>query len=109
MSMTWLINSERFDTQQAQDMLGLIPHFLNEDDERPAREQLDAHYGHGGGWRPFPGFTINAATRTLLYKGDPPLHWIAAATLREETIMIYQYGWVMVIQPDNSYEIALMD
>lgn len=107
--MIWVINSERFDTQQAQDMLGLIPSFLNEADERPAREQLDACYGHGGGWRPFPGFIVNAATRTLLYKDDPPLHWVAATSLREETIVIYQHAWVMVIQPDNSYEISRMD
>ena len=34
-----------------QDMVGLIPSFLDTEDTRPAREQIDANYQHGGNER----------------------------------------------------------
>src|SRR5574337_1903648 len=90
------------------EMLGFLPDFLNEDDPEPARTQLDLAYAHGGGWRPFKGFRL-APNGDLLYPGDPPIKAIAQTRLREEIIRIYEHGWVCIIQPDNSYEIARMD
>ena len=29
--------------------------------------------------------------------------------LRKEAIMLFEYAWVMILQPDGSYEIARMD
>ena len=37
--------------------LGFIPTFLHVDDPRPAAEQIDAAYQHGGGWKPNPEAT----------------------------------------------------
>lgn len=91
--------------------LGLIPHFLSERDPRTAREQLNAHYQHGGGWKP----TVNEFTMlpdgNLLskYPEDPPFLLLAEGQLREEVIRIYEYSYVAVIQPNGAFEVARMD
>lgn len=89
------------------DMLGLIPDFLSTDNPRSAREQIDANYRHGGGWRPFKGFKMTA--RGIEYPGDPPMPLLAEASLRNETIRIYDCAWVAIVQPDGTYEIARLD
>lgn len=90
-------------------MTGYIPTFLSEGDPRPAREQLNANYQHGGGWIPFGGFELRSSDMALLYPDDPPLRPIASANLREERILIYPYAWVLIMQPDGSWEVARMD
>ena len=89
------------------DHVGMIPHWLDESDMRNAREQLDEHYQHGGGWRPFEGFKLKGPN--LVYDGDPPLKPLATMKLRDEMIAIYRYGWVMILQPNGSFEVCRMD
>lgn len=99
--------------------VGMIPMFLSESDPRPAREQFNERYAHGGGWRSFNGFELSPGpTPALLdgdnipnikYPGDPIMPPLAYAMLRDEMIVIYQYAWVMILQPDGSYEISRMD
>lgn len=89
-------------------MLGYIPQFLSECDPRPAREQFDSAYQHGGGWTPFQGFTM-LHNGDLGYPGDPPVELLAETQLRNETIRFYNHSWVCIIQPDGSYEICRMD
>lgn len=93
--------------------LGLIPSFLNEADPRPAREQLHEAYAHGGGWHPFYGFELQkegaVETWWLKYPEDPPVRMLAYTTLREETICLFQFAWVAIVQKDGSFEIARMD
>lgn len=109
MTMTWVINP-KFNIDDVPDLLGLIPSFLDDADDRSARQQLDANYGHGGGWRPMQGFTLRGnGNASLHYKGDPPLEWIAVTNLRDEVIHVFRYSWVMITQPNGSYEIARMD
>jgi len=88
--------------------LGLVPGFLSDDDPRPAREQFDAHYAHGGGWRPQSGFRFGRKY-LLIYPGDPPMLPIARTRLRNELIMLYPYAYVAIVQPDQSFEICRMD
>jgi hypothetical protein len=88
--------------------LGLLPYMLNADDPRPAREQFDASYGHGGGWQPMEGFKLLADGR-IKYPGDPALKPIAMIRLRDETIFFYDCAWVAIHQKDGSFEIARMD
>ena len=88
--------------------LGMIPQFLDKDDPRPAREQFDANYRHGGGWCPFAGHKI-LSNGKLKYPEDPPLELLAETQLRDEVIRFYECSWVAIIQPDGSYEIARMD
>jgi hypothetical protein len=86
---------------------GIIPSFLDTDDPRSAIEQFDAHYI--GGWNKFDGFTWDADNETLSYSGDPPMKPISMMLFRKEVIVMFPYEWVMVIQPDHSWEIARMD
>ena len=88
--------------------VGMIPYWLSEDDIDPAWRQLDKHYQHGGGWRPFKGHTMNE-DKSLEYPGDPALHPIASMELRDELILMYEYSWVAVVQKDGSFEVCRMD
>lgn len=92
-------------------MLGLIPAFLNSGRPEPAREQLHAHYAHGGGWHPFDGFELHGegVNMELRYPGDRPMRVLGFTKLRSETIAVFEYSWVAVIAADGSYEIARMD
>jgi hypothetical protein len=99
------------DSRVTAEHLGLIPKMLSEDDPRPAREQLDTGYRHGGGWRPFEGFDMAHYKDMwwLLYPNDPPTRSLAYCKLRDEIIVVYQHAWVAIIQPDGSFEVCRMD
>jgi hypothetical protein len=88
--------------------LGLLPGMLDARDPRPAREQLDENYQHGGGWRPFHGFVLNP-DNSISYHGDPTHPPLAQTWLRDEQIVFYDYSWVCIIQKDRSFEICRMD
>jgi hypothetical protein len=89
-------------------MLGFIPTWLDPHNPRKAAQQLHSHYRHGGGWRPFEGFEM-LANGNMQYPGDPPTLLLAEGKLREETIRIYEHGWVAVVQPDGAFEACRMD
>jgi hypothetical protein len=90
------------------DDVGIIPLWLDAEDPRPAREQLDEHYAHGGGWQPFEGFKLQR-NHAIKYPGDPALQPLALMRLRDEMIAVYRHAWVMILQKDGSYEICRMD
>ena len=90
------------------DDLGMVPWFLAPDDPRPAKEQFDERYVHGGGWRPINGFKLLEGLR-LKYPGDPVLEPIAAWELRDEKIVMYPHAIVAIYQPDGTFEVARMD
>jgi hypothetical protein len=90
------------------EMLGMIPEFLSERNPEPAKIQLDRNYRHGGGWSPMEGFKLGK-DMSLSYPGDPPMKPWAEAALRDELIYIYPHAWVMILQPDMSFEVARMD
>jgi len=85
--------------------LGFVPSFLDENDPRPAAVQFDRNYI--GGWHPMPGFTLE--DDRLCYPGDPPLLPLAETRLRDEIIRLYEYEWIVVIQPDGSFQVSRMD
>jgi len=95
-------------------MLGYIPQMLSEADPRPAKEQLDEGYRHGGGWQPFPrhiggtGFAM-LPSGNMQYPDDPETQLLAETRLRDETIRVYLHAWVAIVQPDGSFEVARMD
>lgn len=86
---------------------GWLPAFFDERDPRSAREQLEANYAHGGGWRPYTGFRYTAAA--LYGAGDPPMPVMAYAKLRDEQLRLYRGAWLAIVQPDGSVEIARCD
>lgn len=102
--MVWMI----VDGKSTPEDLGFIPSFLDPDDPRSAREQLDANYQHGGGWDPRPKFTLNK-DGSLSYPGDPDMYPIALTTLHDVTVIVYPYSWVVLMQKDRSFEIARLD
>lgn len=89
--------------------LGLLRYMLSNFNEKPAREQFNYHYKHGGGWRPIDGFEFDKSTYALTYPGDEPMHPWASTRLRYELILIYPYSFVAIVQPDGSFEVARMD
>ena len=97
------------------DMLGFIPTFLSSEDPRPAAQQIDSNYGHGGGWRAFPGFTL-LEDGNLKYPGDPPTCMLYKTMLpsiegkrEEEFIFFYQHSWLRIAQPSGSWEVCRLD
>lgn len=91
------------------EVLGYIPQFFSDLDPRPAKEQIDEAYAHGGGWRPLEGWQFYPRTEAIHYPGDPPLMPIAGTRLRDEVIYVYPHAWVNIVQPDGSFEIARID
>lgn len=104
MPLLWIMLHPRM----TPDALGYIPGFLSEDDPRPAREQIDAHYQHGGGWCPNKGFTLRR-DNVLQFPGDPLFPPLAQVRLRDELIVLYPHSYVAIIQPDRSFEAARVD
>ena len=90
------------------EMLGHIPGWLNEDDPRPAREQIDANYLHGGGWRPQSKFK-RLAGLALQYPGDPPLMPLAFTVLHDELVVLYDAEYIGILQTDDRFEVARVD
>lgn len=94
------------------DRLGILDQFLSPTDPRPAAEQLHTSYAHGGGWQPFKGFKLghdDDGAFHLQYPDDPPMREIARATLREETVVLFEGSWVAVIQNDFQFEVSRVD
>lgn len=93
------------------DLAGLLPEFLSEHDPRPAKEQIHENYRHGGGWFDFSGFTLelSSGVASLHYPGDRPLLEVARTALREETIVLFEYDWVAIIQPGGDFAVARID
>lgn len=100
-------------------LMGLIPAMLSPYDPRPAVEQLHEGYAHGGGWHDFDGFVVTehpeVGRYSIKYPGDPAYKEKARATLTNavtgitEKIVVFDHGWVMVVQPDGTNRIARMD
>jgi hypothetical protein len=106
MTMSWITASP-----ESWEACGLIPHFLDADDPRPAAEQINDRYDHGGGWRPLPGFTLRPDL-WLCYPEDPPLEPLAMTILpaSAETVVIYPAGFVVILQrTDRTWQAARLD
>lgn len=88
--------------------LGILPTMLNESDPRPAKDQFNENYAHGGGWDPFGGFEL-LEDNSLKYPGDPPLEPLAQLQFRNELIVFYEYSWVAIIHKDRYFEVCRMD
>jgi hypothetical protein len=96
------------------EMLGEIPLFLQTFDKRPAREQIDAAYQHGGGWQPTAAgnFTVQfdeAGRPILLSSGDPPYLPLAETRVGNERVFYYVCSFVAISQPDGAVEVSRCD
>ena len=96
----------------AEDLLGSIPDMLSEDDPAGAVDQIDRAYkATGGGWTETHGHRLDVVmgNLTLTYPGDRPRELIADATLHDECVLFFNGAWIVVVQPDLSYRVALID
>lgn len=105
--MHWCIAAHPSDPAP-EEILGFLPSFLDDNDPRPAREQINENYAHGGGWTPLPKITIDKHGN-LRYPGDPPFKCLAMAMLRDELICLYEHELLMIMQPDGSFEVSSVD
>lgn len=90
--------------------LGLWPAIFDAADPRPAAEQANDRYSHGGGWSPMRGFKLTEK-RELCYPGDPALEPFASCflPLTAETLFFYPHAQVAIVQADGSFEAGRMD
>lgn len=119
-----MLNFKYIDSRCTPDHLGLIPDFFLDSDPRPAVEQINDRYRHGGGWYDLKvgrgGFKL-LANGALKYPEDPALPALAEATLHgaenrvypdgveRERIVIHTGGFVSIHQPDGSFRVARLD
>lgn len=93
---------------QVLDHWGYIPTFLDRNDPRPVKDQFNERYVFGG-WQPFKGFKFDPLHFTLKYPGDPLMLPIDSMKFRDETVILFQSAWVVILQKDNTWEVARMD
>jgi hypothetical protein len=102
----WIGLDPRF---RAED-LGFLWDILTPEDKRKVSEQLNDRYAHGGGYRPFKGFTLDRRTMTMRYPGDPPFKPSAMTAIGDEKVFFYPQGqWLLILQPDNTWEVTRVD
>jgi hypothetical protein len=108
--------------------VGLVCDFFDVNDTRPAKEQLDDRYSHGGGFDPLRGF-IMLIDGSIMYPdysednedGDDELDKdedevegeilpvLATATLHGERINIYPGGYLAIIQSNGDFAVTRCD
>lgn len=101
------------------DCLGALPTFFWNGDSRPASEQLDERYSHGGGFSTFGEgmFTLTEwehGPAKLKYPGDPAYEEIARGYLHlyqpsEELILVFDYAIVAIVQKDGTFLVTRCD
>ncbi len=84
-------------------VVGLLPMFFNEHDDRPALDQLQASYPS----RPFDGFEM--VDDELVYPGDPPMRPISSTWLKDERLVLYECELLAIIQKDGSFTVTRVD
>jgi hypothetical protein len=99
--------------------LGMLPLIFLPIDKRPAREQIEHRYAHGGGYHESPGDwhlqygmdLDGLGWAELLYPGDPALKEIARCELASrETVVLFECSFVAIIQPENlAFAVVRMD
>jgi len=89
--------------------LGILPSFLWTTDLRPAAEQINERYQHGGGWNPMEGWKVDRVTGVAQYPEDPLLQPLAVAMLGAERLYFYDGSWLCIMQPDGSFEVGRVD
>lgn len=86
---------------------GELPMIFHADDPRPAREQIEARYVYGGGYRPFSGFMDfkPEAPASIAYPGDPLYVEVSRAhlPLTDETLILMDKARVVIILQASGY------
>lgn len=99
--------------------LGYLPMILIPESNQPVRAQLNARYGHGGGYLPFPNedeFTVDLdrddpGASQLQYPGDPvfkPWGW-CWFPYTKELVVVFDAAITVILKEDNTYNIVRLD
>jgi hypothetical protein len=104
-----IIEVELLHPHATPDMVGILPEFLDPKDPRPAREQLNENYAHGGGWSPMKGWRMEPSSHIMHYDDEVPLRPLARIRLRNESVLLYESSWVAIVQPNGEFEVSRMD
>jgi len=88
---------------------GLLPTFFSNDDPRPAYEQLLANYQFGVTLSNFKLTGNGTKDWRLWYPEDPPLKPVSFAMLRGEALVLFEYEWLAIIQPDGAFIVHRVD
>lgn len=90
------------------DLIGFLPEILQDSDPRPAKDQLNERYSHGGGYQPFDGFKLIDDAHTIQYPDDPPYKPLAGSylPLSKEHLYLYPNAWLRIVQADGSWTIT---
>lgn len=107
--ITFHITDVGYDHGMTVEDLGFLPYFFSEDDPRPAAEQLNEKYAHGGGVRDIARFVFNAVDYTIQYPGDPAMEPFAISQLRNERLYFYDSAWLAIVQDDGSKIVTRVD
>ena len=97
-----------FPHEALREMCGLIPLWLDEENEGSVFEQLERGYG-------FPTYDMGGEILEGIYLSsfdeDPPLYPIASAEFErtKEKLFVYEYGIVAVVQESGDYKVVRMD
>ncbi len=96
------------------DHLGLIPSFLHADEDRPATEQFNDAYQHGGGWRPSGSkFRIDQdkmELASITYPEDDQWPLLGVCIVGDKGVYVFQDGWVAITDmEENILEVCRMD
>jgi hypothetical protein len=100
--------------------LGFVPQFFDDEDPRPASEQLEERYAHGGGWHPFGRgqWRVRQSDGALIFPGSPedgepdevyPLIAVSALPLSGERLFFYTSALLAVAKDDDSFEVTRVD
>lgn len=90
-------------------MLGFVPDFFSNGVDKPAREQLNDNYAHGGGYSEIKGFTFNKENLTLKYPGDPLLQCLARSKLHDEQLFFFDHALLVILQPSGEWAVTRVD
>lgn len=88
---------------------GMLPVFFDPMDDRPAYEQLLLNYPFGADMDGFTLIGTDPSTWMLLYPGDPPLRVVSWAKLRDESLVLFEYECLAIIQPDGTFKVHRVD
>lgn len=94
------------------DMLGLIPSFVQDGDERPVIEQINERYAHGGGWRDMEGMVIDLDGSGALVGPSGSRFALIGATIypsHDTLMLVFESGMTAVVAADASYRVARLD
>ena len=90
-------------------IVGILPSFVNEGNPMSVTKQINDRYSHGGGWRPLEGFVMDKNDRSIQYPEDPKLMPLAVGVIKGCEVIVYDHGWVAVVNEDGSYEVSRID